>query len=175
MTHKQHAHLNKELNRLVESPPNPEDPIRYKRIKQKDSFYRSNGRKVRVSTVAETGQVTEIIQKEKVDHLDVYCPASQLDLRISVNTETPCKSVSLEYCARAECPGAMPEGEPEDARVKDRISYSNSVCQTDLTWVSIPVCTNDLITGSALTSRDLMVNPDPPLKLRSRSETQKDS
>jgi hypothetical protein len=33
----------------------------------------------------------------------------------------------------------MPEGEPEDARVKDRISYSNSVCQTDLTWVKIPV------------------------------------
>jgi len=33
----------------------------------------------------------------------------------------------------------MPDGEPEDARVKDRISYSNSVCQTDLTWVSIPV------------------------------------
>jgi hypothetical protein len=33
----------------------------------------------------------------------------------------------------------MPEGEPEDARVKDRISYSNSICQTDLTYVSIPV------------------------------------
>jgi hypothetical protein len=93
MTSKQHQTLNLVLNQLVESPPDPGDRIRYKRIKQKDTFYRQGGRKVRVSALAETGQVTEVIQKEKVDHLDLYCPAAQLDLRISVNTETPCMSI----------------------------------------------------------------------------------
>jgi hypothetical protein len=92
MTHKQHASLNKILNGLVENPPDPSNRLHYKRIKQKDSFYMVNGRKVRVSSLAETGQVTETIHKEKVDHLDIFCPASPLDLRISVNTETPCKS-----------------------------------------------------------------------------------
>lgn len=35
----------------------------------------------------------------------------------------------------------MPEGDPEDVRVKDRISYSNSICQTDLTYVTFGVST----------------------------------
>lgn len=80
------------LNELVQNPPNPRDRIRYKRIKQKDSFYRENGQKIRVSSDADTGEIKEVIIKEKVDHLDIYCPASALDLRISVNTETPCTS-----------------------------------------------------------------------------------
>lgn len=33
----------------------------------------------------------------------------------------------------------MPEGEAEDVRVKDRISYSNSICQTDLTYATFTV------------------------------------
>jgi len=90
MNHKQHQSLNMVLNQLVESQPTPGNRIKYKRIKQKDSFYRDQGRKVRVSELAETGEITEVIIKEKVDHLDIYCPASALDLRISVNTETPC-------------------------------------------------------------------------------------
>ena len=49
----------------------------------------------------------------------------------------------------------MPEGEPEDARVKDRISYSNSICQTDLTYVSIPVSQPN-ITVAVL----ILQNPD---------------
>lgn len=96
MTHKQHTNLNGVLNRLVESPPDPTDRVHYKRIKQKDSFYRYGGSKIRVSTLItkeeqdpRNGEITEIIQKEKVDHLDIYCPAAELDLRISVNTETP--------------------------------------------------------------------------------------
>ena len=82
------------LNELVQNPPHPRDRIRYKRIKQKDSFHRENGRKIRVSSVAETGEIKEVIMKEKVDHLDIYCPYSQLDMRISVNTETPCTSLA---------------------------------------------------------------------------------
>jgi hypothetical protein len=92
MHQKQHHNLNMVLNELVQNPPNPRDRIRYKRIKQKDSFYRENGRKIRVSSVADTGEIKEVIMKEKVDHLDIYCPNSQLDMRISVNTETPCTS-----------------------------------------------------------------------------------
>jgi polynucleotide 5'-triphosphatase len=90
MHQKQHHNLNMVLNELVQNPPNPRDRIRYKRIKQKDSFYHENGRKIRVSSVADTGEIKEVIMKEKVDHLDIYCPNSQLDMRISVNTETPC-------------------------------------------------------------------------------------
>jgi hypothetical protein len=96
MTHKQHMNLNGVLNRLVETPPDIHDRVHYKRIKQKDSFYRQGGQKIRVSSLItkdeqdeRNGQITEIIQKEKVDHLDIYCPAAELDLRISVNTETP--------------------------------------------------------------------------------------
>jgi len=94
MHQKQHHNLNMVLNELVQNPPNPRDRIRYKRIKQKDSFHRENGHKIRVSSVADTGEIKEVIMKEKVDHLDIYCPNSQLDMRISVNTETPCMSSS---------------------------------------------------------------------------------
>jgi polynucleotide 5'-triphosphatase len=85
----QHKELNKVLNGLVTNPPDPSNRLRYKRIKQVDTFYQVNGRKVRVSSLAETGEVTDVILKEKVDHLDIFCPAQNLDLRISVNTETP--------------------------------------------------------------------------------------
>lgn len=43
-----------------------------------------------MSTLAETSEVTDVIQKTKVDHLNIFCPASSLDLRISVSTETKC-------------------------------------------------------------------------------------
>lgn len=91
MSKQEHATLNGLLNGIVENPPDPHDRILYKRIKQRDSFYRQGGQKVRVSTLVDTGEVTDVIQKEKVDHLNLYCPNSQLDLRISVSTETKCE------------------------------------------------------------------------------------
>jgi polynucleotide 5'-triphosphatase len=100
MHQKQHHNLNMVLNEIVQNPPNPRDRVKYQRIRQKDSFYRDRGRKIRVSSVAETGEVKEVIMKEKVDHLDIYCPASALDLRISVNTETPCMSPPLPLSHR---------------------------------------------------------------------------
>jgi hypothetical protein len=65
----------------------------------------------------------------------------------------------------------MPEGEPEDARVKDRISYSNSICQTDLTYVSIPV-SHPTMPGTALIFRIQMeVNQNLHSKSKSKSLT----
>jgi len=62
----------------------------------------------------------------------------------------------------------MPEGEPEDARVKDRISYSNSICQTDLTYVSIPV-SHTATVGALLISRIMMaVNQNRHSKSKSK-------
>ena len=92
MSKREHGTLNALLNGIVENPPDPNDRIMYKRIKQKDSFYRSNGQRVRVSTLVDTNEVTDVVQKVKIDHLNIYCPNSQLDLRISISTETKCRS-----------------------------------------------------------------------------------
>lgn len=91
MSKTQHGTLNALLNGIVENPPDPNDRIKYKRIRQKDSFYRFAGQRVRVSELADTGEITEVIEKRKVDHLNIYCPNSPLDLRISVSTETRCE------------------------------------------------------------------------------------
>lgn len=91
MSKREHGTLNALLNGTVEHPPDPMDRIMYKRIRQRDSFYRYEGRRIRVSTLAETGEVTDVIEKTKVDHLNIFCPNSSLDLRISVSTETKCQ------------------------------------------------------------------------------------
>lgn len=65
----------------------------------------------------------------------------------------------------------MPEGEPEDARVKDRISYSNSICQTDLTYVSIPVSHPSIAIAVLISRIQMAVNQSQHSKSRSKSLT----
>lgn len=176
MSQREHGTLNKLLNGIVENPPDPHDRIAYKRTKQKDSFYRNNGQRVRVSTLVDTGEVTDIVQKAKIDHLNIYCPNSPLDLRISVSTETKCKPYSSYGVSARECSdkniGEMPEGEAEDVRVKDRISYSNSICQTDLTYATFTVScqTHQHACGEPRSDISRVQTANPSLHTRSRSK-----
>jgi hypothetical protein len=86
--------------------------------------------KVRVTFDQVSGKVVAMIIKARVDDLDIHFPSCPFDCRISVNLEMPWEG-SLEELER-ESAGrdALPD------RKKDRLSYTQSHYQVDLTQVS---------------------------------------
>lgn len=84
--------------------------------------------KVRVTQDQKTSQLLAKIIKARVADLDIYCPQSVLDCRISVN---------LEMRYDGDIDGLLSgEGTRLPDRNKDRLSYTQSHYQIDLTQVT---------------------------------------
>ncbi|RDW89725.1 hypothetical protein BP6252_01757 [Coleophoma cylindrospora] len=155
MTETQHKALNEFLNQQVTEthPENPRQatkkrvPIGYRHRRERDRFFELpasaqamlppairaelNPRhtvKVRVTHDQKTNQLLAKIVKARVADLDMYCPQSVLDCRISVNLE-------MRYDGDIE--GLIGgEGTRLPDRNKDRLSYTQSHYQIDLTQVT---------------------------------------
>lgn len=94
--------------------------------------------KVRVTHDQKTGQLLAKIIKARVADLDLYIPRCPLDCRISVNLEMRYDGDVDSLIQSADSP-RMPD------RNKDRLSYTQSHYQIDLTQVTIAdVCIPEL-------------------------------
>eukprot|EP00842_Homolaphlyctis_polyrhiza_P004914 jgi/Hompol1/5423/HPOL_004424-RA len=109
MTRDQHATLNRRLNALVR----PDSKVKSVHVREIDLFFNIAGLgRVRKTVIKASNQIKGVLIKRNVANLQVFLPSSPLDYRVSVNTETP------KY-----------------VREKDRITYSLSPFQVDLTQV----------------------------------------
>lgn len=91
--------------------------------------------KVRVSYDQKTGGVLAKIIKARIADLDIYNPAMPLDCRISINFE-------MRFDGDlADLKATIPD-QPIPDRNKDRLSYSQSHYQIDLTQVTQVLSTN---------------------------------
>lgn len=164
MTESQHKGLNDFLNSKVTEthPQNPgaqskrRVPIAYLHRRETDKFYElppshvsmlppavqhalgnRHSVKVRVSYDQKTGQLLGTIMKARVADLDIYNPQSPMDCRISINLEMPYEG-DVEELKSIATDSRIPD------RNKDRLSYTQSHYQIDLTQVtqltSVGVC-----------------------------------
>jgi len=91
--------------------------------------------KVRVTHDQKTNQVLAKIIKARINDLDIYNPQSPLDCRISINLE-------MRYDGEIEDIIAAGIGERIPDRSKDRLSYTQSFYQIDLTQVTQVISVN---------------------------------
>ncbi|KAM3582389.1 mRNA-capping enzyme subunit beta [Umbelopsis sp. WA50703] len=125
MSLNQHKQYNVMLNELVQKSPGGER-VKYKHTRERDRFYKlSNGRKIRVTTDQQTGEIVPngVLEKTRIADLNIYSPNQAFDYRISVSLESP---------------ASIPEGSHMFERNKDRLSYSQGNIQFDLTQVKSP-------------------------------------
>jgi polynucleotide 5'-triphosphatase len=86
--------------------------------------------KVRVTYDQKSGQLLAKIIKARVADLDIYNPQSLLDCRISVNLE-------MRYDGNVDNLVSSAESMRLPDRNKDRLSYTHSCYQIDLTQVTV--------------------------------------
>ncbi|KAJ9068375.1 mRNA-capping enzyme subunit beta [Entomophthora muscae] len=125
MSQAQHQHFNQMLNTRVNetnSAGYKGKRISYKHLYEKDTFYVAKGGKIRVTCDSRTDEIKEdgIVQKTRLDSMDIYSPLNNLDFRISINDEVPME---------------LPTGKPMHVRIKDRLSYEHDLWRVDLTQV----------------------------------------
>ncbi|KAL5034685.1 hypothetical protein BDV3_004203 [Batrachochytrium dendrobatidis] len=120
MTRDMHSLLNQKLNHVVGLP---KSNVRYVHLYEEDQFFHVHGiGKVRKTINMKTKQVKCIISKVNVANLEVFLPQSPLDYRVSVNIEHHIENIDLLET-------------PDFSRCKDRLSYSLTPFQVDLTQV----------------------------------------
>lgn len=164
MTEVQHKAFNEFLNGLVvdtdaRNPANagrakPRVPVVYKHRREIDRFFElpmglqerlpacvrnlvphRHAVKVRVTYDKKTGAVLAKIVKARISDLNIYFPDAPLDCRLSVNLEMTWEGDVEELEGLA---ASAPRERPPD-REKDRLSYSQSHYQIDLTQVTYKV------------------------------------
>ncbi|CAO3675675.1 unnamed protein product [Umbelopsis vinacea] len=121
----QHRQYNVMLNEMVQKPPEGEK-VKYKHTRERDRFFKlRNGKKIRVTTDQQTGEIVPngVLEKTRIADLNIYSPNQAFDYRISVSLESP---------------ASIPEGSHMYERNKDRLSYSHGNIQFDLTQVKSP-------------------------------------
>jgi hypothetical protein len=158
----QHKSLNEFLNARVQEtfPTNPEAQsekrvqIEYRHRREIDKFYdippnywtslppalkaqfkTRNAVKVRVSHDQKSKNLLAKIIKARISDLDIYNPQSGLDCRISINFE-------MRYDGDIEELESIVTDQKRPDRNKDRMSYTQSVYQIDLTQVTQQVTVN---------------------------------
>ncbi|KND00986.1 uncharacterized protein SPPG_04083 [Spizellomyces punctatus DAOM BR117] len=119
MTMAQHAHFNRILNAVVQRPGSR---TRYVHTKEVDHYYQQGSQKIRVSADQKSGQVKEVLTKQRIADLEVHLPNSHLDFRISISLEIPAQRPPKDSHSKFR-------------RQKDRLSYSHEAFRVDLTQV----------------------------------------
>ncbi|KAL8920860.1 MAG: hypothetical protein Q9208_006032 [Pyrenodesmia sp. 3 TL-2023] len=158
MTVGQHSRLNQFLNRSLQdskpplkNPKKPRLPLEYVHTYETDTFYslspnalsllppsiqhhldRRNKPKVRITTDQRSGQVTAKIIKVRISNIEIHCPQTAFDWRLSVSLEVNWDGDLKELVESTEgINGRSPD------RNKDRMSYKHSHYQIDLTQVKL--------------------------------------
>lgn len=158
MTVGQHSRLNQFLNRSLQdskpplkNPKKPRLPLEYVHTYETDTFYslspnalsllppsiqhhldRRNKPKVRITTDQRTGQVTAKIIKVRISNIEIHCPQTAFDWRLSVSLEVNWDGDLKDLVESTEgINGRSPD------RNKDRMSYKHSHYQIDLTQVKL--------------------------------------
>lgn len=113
------------LNKLLETYGQPSysgSKIRYQHLRLVDSFYPTGGRGREKLRVTRDGTKTvQSVVKRRIGDLNILCPSSNADWRVSVNVEDPIPE--------------PPAGGEDYQRHKDRMSYSHQAFRIDLTQV----------------------------------------
>lgn len=130
-------------------------------MREVDVFRKVGNKSVRVRKDQKTNAVVQVCEKVRLGDLNIACPGSKFDWRLSISTETPSESLAslskrvlrarVSGCARADlCRFArlrsrravdyVPEGADHNMRGKDRLSYAHQTVQVDLTQVTTEVC-----------------------------------
>lgn len=138
----QHKHFNRLLNFEVQETRLSPLPIQYAHAFEDDIFRKAGTKKVRIRKDQKTQAVIQVCEKVRLGDLNVFCPMSKFDWRLSISTEKPCEcGKSVSACARRLADSVvfavptMPDGPDLNMRKKDRLSYQHQVVQIDLTQV----------------------------------------
>ncbi|ORX48837.1 mRNA triphosphatase CET1 [Hesseltinella vesiculosa] len=121
----QHKYYNELLNGLTNKAHDRDfkgERIKYCHTREIDQFYNVYDKKYRVTIDEKTRQVIPggIVEKIRLENLDIHSPLTPIDFRISVNLE-----LTRE----------QPHGRINFERHKDRISYQHGGLKFDLTQV----------------------------------------
>ncbi|KAI8099206.1 CYTH-like domain-containing protein [Halteromyces radiatus] len=122
----QHKYYNNMFNDLVNKSQAKDykgERIKYRHTRETDRFHDMGGRKkCRVTIDQQTGKIVPdgIIEKVRLEDLNIHSPTQPLDYRISINLEIP---------------QSMPESPYIFERNKDRLSYQHGGLNFDLTQV----------------------------------------
>lgn len=129
--------LNK-LKLASSQPGHPSSPLEYTHLHLVDTFYTTEGGKVRVTRDEKTGEVVACMQKVRIASMDILSPNRFADWRISVNAEIPGMSTCAccVYEILSLCIVQMPIGTANMSRRKDRVSYTHEEFIIDLTQVT---------------------------------------
>jgi len=125
-----------ERDQFYELPPSYNSnlpPAVQQALKERNLFH--HAQKLRISYDQKSGQLLAKIIKARIADLDIIFPRSPLDCRISVNLE-------MQFDAEMkEIMSLVTEARQPD-RMKDRMSYTQSHYQVDLTQVTQNVLVN---------------------------------
>lgn len=69
-------------------------PIQYRHLYETDHFRMAGTKKVRVRKEQKTGRTIQTCHKVRLGDLNVHCPMSKFDWRLSISTETPRESAA---------------------------------------------------------------------------------
>ncbi|ORZ19663.1 CYTH-like domain-containing protein [Absidia repens] len=119
----QHRYYNELLNGLVnKSQTSKGERIKYRHTRETDRFHQVGRDKWRVTIDQQTGQIVPggIVEKVRLENLDIHAPMQPLDFRISINLEIP---------------RPLPDQPHTYERNKDRLSYQHGGLNFDLTQV----------------------------------------
>ncbi|BFZ55388.1 mRNA-capping enzyme subunit beta [Savitreella phatthalungensis] len=136
----QYAFFNEHLNREVErsnAKPRARHGIAYVHTRETDTVYEKGGartqgsRGLRITRNDKTGQVSACIIKHQVAQLNITCPNSAFDLRISINHE---EAKDVPEAIESSSSGYT----ASSIRQKDRLSYTHQHIRMDLTMITSP-------------------------------------
>lgn len=87
----QHKHFNRLLNFEVQETRTTPIPIHYTHAYEDDIFRMAGTKKVRVRRDQKTRAVVQVCEKVRLGDLNIFCPMSKFDWRLSISTEKPCE------------------------------------------------------------------------------------
>ena len=128
-----HRHEKDEFFELPSSYNSNLPPAVQQALKDRNIFH--HAQKLRISRDQKTNQVLGKIIKTRIADLDILFPGMPLDCRISVNFE-------MRFDGGMEEIMALVTENRQPDRLKDRMSYTQSHYQIDLTQVSQSVSNN---------------------------------
>lgn len=133
MSMHQHQGYNELLNNWLRQAQRQPDrvPITFVHRREVDSFYeeqqipgfRGKPPRIRQTKNEDTDATLACVIKERIADLNIYCPKTAFDFRISVSVEQPFERSLLK-------------AQLVDQRAKDRMSYAHQFFNVDLTQVS---------------------------------------
>jgi hypothetical protein len=84
-------HFNRLLNFEVQETRVTSIPIQYTHAYEEDILRKAGTKKVRIRKDQRTKAIVQVCEKVRLGDLNIFCPMSKFDWRLSISTERPCK------------------------------------------------------------------------------------